>query len=73
MKYPASDNYFEYKSSNNPGGLQTLLNKNLKLLKMCWIMTGKQNMRISTRFWQINAPKINDKVEINAGNYILLR
>jgi len=28
-------------------------------------------MRLYNRFWQINAPKSNDKVEINAGDYTI--
>jgi len=34
-------------------------------------MKGIENMRLYNRFGQINAPKSNDKVEINAGDYTI--
>jgi len=34
-------------------------------------MKGIENMRLYTHFGQINAPKSNDKVEINAGDYTI--
>ncbi len=34
-------------------------------------MKGIENMRLYNRFGQINAPRSNDKVEINAGDYII--
>jgi hypothetical protein len=42
-----------------------------KYIKNSLDMTGIENMRLSTHFGQINAPKSNDKVEINAGNYTI--
>ncbi len=34
-------------------------------------LTEIENMRLYNHFGQINAPKSNDKVEINAGNYTI--
>lgn len=38
---------------------------------LIWMMTINNKVRLSTHFGQINAPKSNDKVEINAGDYII--
>ena len=38
---------------------------------LIWMMKIKTEVRLSTHFRHINAPKLNDKVEINAGNYII--
>ncbi len=42
-----------------------------KYIKNSLDRSGIENMRLSTHFGQINAPKSNDKVEINAGNYTI--
>lgn len=69
MKSSNSDNYNENKLLNNTPDLQSLIYMNSELNMLD--MIGIENMRLSSHFRHINAPKTNNKVEINAGNYII--
>ncbi len=40
-------------------------------MTLIWVNNIKNEVRLSARFGQINAPKSNDKVEINAGDYTI--